>query len=125
MALKPKKKTLLQKFEKLHLGMKFLLLGGSAYLLYRKFRKEGEPIPLVDTVIRGSATQPLVAATAQPLLTDGAQPVAYNGASPDQVNAAKALPTSGTKPLDAKSFAEQTAAQGTSLLFDRLLNKAG
>lgn len=121
-----KPKSLMQKFEKLHLGIKFLLLAGSGYLLYRKFRKEGEPIPLLDTGIPGlSATRPLVKQTAEPLPTSSASQVAYNGTSPDQIAVVQALPTSGAASLDPKTFAEQTASQGTSILIDRLLNKPG
>lgn len=119
MSLQQQGKSLMKRFEKLHLGLKFGLLGLSGYLLYRKFRKEGEPIPLIDTVLPSGATKPLVASTAVPLPSDGATNVSYNGASPDQLRTAQALQKPTMEPLDPNTLAALALTTGTSELLTR------
>lgn len=95
---KRKPKTLMQRFEKLHMGLKFLILGGSAYLLVRKYEKEGEPIPIIGTVLP-SAMMPLATPSVTDLPADGANPIYYQGASPDQMNTTRLLNTADVVPL--------------------------
>lgn len=111
MGLKKEAKSWMKRFEKLHMGIKFLLLGGSAYLLYRKFQKEGEPIPLLNAVLP-SATTPLATPTTQALPGASANPVAYQGASPDQLNTVRQLTTTVTQPLDPSALAAAALATG-------------
>lgn len=111
MGLKKEVNSWMKKFEKLHLGMKFILLGGSAYLLFRKYRKEGEPIPLIDTVLP-SATTPLAAPSTQKIPHADANEVAYQGASPDQLNTTRQLTSTNTQPLDPSALAAAALATG-------------
>jgi hypothetical protein len=111
MGLMKEGKSWMKKFEKLHLGLKFLILGGSAWLLYRKFQKEGEPIPILSSVLP-SATTPLATPTTTNLDAAGANPVAYQGASPDQLNTTRQLTTTNTQPLDPSALAAAALATG-------------
>jgi len=98
MARTKKPKTLMQRFEKLHLTTKFILLGLSGYLLVRKYEKEGEPIPIIGTVLP-SAMTPLAIPSVTELPADGANPIYYQGAGPDQINTTQQLARTTAQPL--------------------------
>lgn len=97
------KKSLAQRLEKTHLVLKFVLIGGSAYLMWRQWHKtkleEEAAIALraqAEAAVKtgpSGATKPLVEQVATLLPTVADKVLTYGGMSPDQSATAQALPT--------------------------------
>ena len=112
MGIKKQGKSLMQRFEKLHLGMKALDFQSTVTKDQKEVLSEGTEAPALPS----GATVPLVAATAQPLPTNGTRNVQYGGVSPDQINAITAVATGKAQPLDPNTLAQLAAATGTNQL---------
>lgn len=109
--------------------LRLLVVGGSAYLLYQKFKKEDPDADLLDIAqsrIRnsvGSATTPLAAPTNEPLpVTNQPQQMAYGQASPDQKSTTQSLQTPSPTRLSPEELASQALQSGASWLQSNLVS---
>lgn len=106
-----------RKAENLHLILKFVILGGSGYLLWKRFQQEqanaaaAKVQGALATASGQSAMQPLVAATTQALPLSEPQ-VLRTTITPEKVETAQAL----TTPQDV-------VLQGASAAFQGMLAK--
>lgn len=98
---KRKSRSLLQKFEKLHLITKFAIMGGSGYLLWKRWEREQaiDQAQVLQAQISAASASPATRA----LVTPTAEPIPHREPSilrttitPEQVETAQAL----AKPQD-------------------------
>lgn len=101
-----------RKAEGLTTIMRLALVGGSAYLLYRKYRRDQmeEAMLQQQAQVTGgsvSAMQPLVAPSAETLPHQQATTVAYQPATNDQLDTTRQLQTPQIQNLDPSLLAKQ------------------
>jgi len=98
-----------RKADNLSTLMRLVVLGGSGYLLWRRYQKEmdQERVEAAQMAQQAraaggspSAMQPLVGPSAQPIASQQPRVLQYGGASPDQVRTTQLLPTTQAVPLD-------------------------
>lgn len=121
-----RKKTIFERLEKTTTLLRLIVVGGSGYLLYRKFQKDKLEDQLLAQQRRAAAmaaegaSQDLIGPGVKVLPSSGAQPVAYQGASSDQVDTARQLTAPQAKNLDPNEVAAQALTSLVSSATNRL-----
>lgn len=106
--------------------LRLIVVGGSAWLLWRKWQKEQIADEALETQARASggspsAMAPLVPRTTQALPSAGQeQTVAYQGATPEQTETAAALPKPAPVDLTPGQQATALLAQSAGWLTSAL-----